>query len=1453
LQHNNKKIMAKIITDEEIQLSIVINGNAAQKELHDLERSTVSLKQANKALNEEKKRMEAQGLKNTQRFKDLTEEIKKNNASITSNNARMHELQNQIGLTGLTMVQLRQRATLLKTSLSNMIPGSADFVRVQGELTAINARLGELSGRAVTARSAIATLADGFNRYSALGASVIGALAGISLTIQKIIDLNGKLSDAQANVQKTTGMTKEEVDELSISFGKLNTRTSKTDLLGIAEVGGQLGIAKEDIGEFVEVMNKAGVALGKSFEGGVTAVAEKLGRIKGLYAELGDVSIKTAFESVGSAMNELAAQGTATEENIAAFVTRVGAMPAALKPSIEESLGLAAAFEETGLKAELAAGNYSKVISIGAKSAGDFAKVMKMSKKEVEDLINTNPNEFFLKFAESLKGMNATQMAQTLDTLKLNDNEVKMVLGSAMNNIELFRKKIELSNQSMAEATSMTREYEIMNNTLQATLEKVQKKISGIFTSDALVKFLLGAVTWFAKLLGVTEDTSGRFAVLRSILVNLAKVFAIVVASTLSYKAALILVNTWTRTLAAAQSLYNLVMTRGTVVTNILRSSKLLLASAQALFTGNTTRATAAMRLFNITTKMNPLGLLLGVLTAVATAFVLYRNRATEASIATETLTKLQFTVERNIDTEKNKLNQLLLIALDETISKQRRKEAIDAINKISPEYLGNLTLENIKTAEATRSLDRYIQSLEKKAMAEAFNSQRKELSEKKLDAKQDVDKNKTVNKFKFSALYDTEQKLLRELTVEERKIWFAKTRGIDDVIMKEKLLSKTMSIFNDEEKKHITTLKGMGGFNNDFNEYKRSIGEAVIGLKALAEEEKKFIKENPGVYTGSSTGVEESDVVSSSSSSTSNKNNIQQNLENERKQRADMLAQMTADALQMKREAEDAKLAIMAEGLEKEIMQEKYYHDRKMQDMKRNLISEVEIEAALKKANNVQLSKEEREFYEGQANHWQNKNKHIHSILESEKVQHNLRKKTIELKFESERFKDLEEQFNREKTIREVAFQEEINGKTFTEDELKKKREDFDKAELEHHNKHIDSVIIELKKLIEAKKIALETGTLSKDSAQYQKESENIKILTDEVNKLALAKKSVSSGGGTEKDLLGGLGSGLGGITDVFGFSPDHWEKMFDNLKKGEIGVGEIATAVSSLVNIWGQYNKIVSANEQKQIKQYEANIDKRKTSLKLALDNGWITQQEYNERVAKMDEELATKKAKMEYDAAVRERDIAVISSIINTAVGVTKAAPNIPLQILVGAAGAIQTALIASQEIPSPSGYEEGYYPVKREQDGKVFQAKRGGYAKSGMVNKPTHFLAGENGQFFPEMIIDGRSFKNFSPELKENLYNELNGIRGYERGYIPHPNPPQRGGSNSTSQIGGKNIDNRNFNIGLETLIRENVAILREIKEDGIMAVVSDRDFISIDKLNKAQEKLRKIKDKRIVNS
>jgi tubulin-specific chaperone A len=292
-------------------------------------------------------------------------------------------------------------------------------------------------------------------------------------------------------------MARSEVEELARSFSDFDTRTKKIDLLKISEVGGRLGVAKSEIKEFTREVDKANVALGDSWSGGIDNLADSLGRISSLYKETKDLPISESINQVGSALNELAAQGASSEQNIADFVTRLGALPPAMKPPLTTLLGFGSALEESGINAEIGSSGFGKFIRVASTGASAFAQVMKLPVAQVKEMINTNPAEFFLKFSEGLKGLDTVQLGAVLDQLKLTDNEVQRVIGAATENTDRFRESVEVASKSVKEGTSLQNEFNKVNNNAAAIYEKVRRKVAESFTSKAIAEFLEKAVTMF--------------------------------------------------------------------------------------------------------------------------------------------------------------------------------------------------------------------------------------------------------------------------------------------------------------------------------------------------------------------------------------------------------------------------------------------------------------------------------------------------------------------------------------------------------------------------------------------------------------------------------------------------------------------------------------------------------------------------------------------------------------------------------------------------------------------------------------------------------------------------------------------------------------------------------------------------------------------------------------------
>ena len=96
----------------------------------------------------------------------------------------------------------------------------------------------------------------------------------------------------------------------------------------------------------------------------------------------------------------------------------------------------------------------------------------------------------------------------------------------------------------------------------------------------------------------------------------------------------------------------------------------------------------------------------------------------------------------KSIVNETAKLEILLEVAKDETLAKEKRQEAIEELNRISPEYLSNLSLENVNTAEGARLTDLYVKSLIKASEVKAMQAKIDKLSVELLD-----DENKEMGK----------------------------------------------------------------------------------------------------------------------------------------------------------------------------------------------------------------------------------------------------------------------------------------------------------------------------------------------------------------------------------------------------------------------------------------------------------------------------------------------------------------------------------------------------------------------------------------------------------------------------------------------------------------------------------------------------------------------------------
>jgi TP901 family phage tail tape measure protein len=1432
--------MGKVISDEDIKLNIIVNGNEAQKELFDLEKSTRKLTEENKALLLQKRELKKQGAENTKAYRDLTKTINENSKEIAGNKTKMAELQKQIGITGLTIKQLGDQATILKMKLRNAIPGSEAYQRYNTQLTAINARMAELRGNANQTRLSISSLADGFNKYAALGASVLAVLTGVVLSLQKMIDWNGKLADAQSNVQKTTGMTKDEVDDLTKSFGLLQTRTARIDLLGIAEVGGRIGIAKAEIKDFVNVMNKASVALGDSFEGGAEEVADKLGKIKGLYDELKNAGVEVAFNAVGSAINDLGADGSATEENLAAFTTRVGALPDALKPSIAEALGLGAAFEESGLKAELAGNNYGKVISIAARDFPAFAKVMGVSQQKVKDLLNTNPTEFFLQFSESLKGLDATQLAKVLDYLKLNDNEVKMVLGAASKNTDLFREKIDLANKSLNEGTSLVNEYDIKNNNLAATLERIQKKVVGAFSSETIVNSLSAMAEWIAKVVGASEDLDGSGQKWRNTLAFIAKALAVVTAAMLTNVAWQKLVVLWTTRNTQGNLLYTLGVKARAFAEGVSIVASQAYAATMMLVSGKIRGATQAIRVMTATMMTTPWGLIISLIAAVGVAYIAFSDSVDKATLVQKTLSDVHLEATKSIAAQQKEVETLTKIVKDENIAEGTRIKALERLNELIPDHIGVLTLENIKMLEGTDILKKYTDEIYKNARAKAAQAKFDELARQKLEVEAKSGSEYQSGLGKFMSNITGQGGGLEFKSRKEVEQYVLKTFG--EFIGKRKDKTTGVTLIN-KEKFNLLVDK----YINDYGlaDKEAELAQIEAQMKALEGDLTKAAIDDLNKSSENTNSIVDIEGIGDKDKTAKKKKYDDSYLESERRFREELY--------QAYLKGEENRINLMEEGYAKQLALEQLNSGRKIHELEMTnesikILQEqlnLDLIQAQKDGDNKKVTS-----IKNQQQLLLEKQVEINDQICHEEELTNLRIGTIQEKAANDEIKRDNEKFDREKVLRQAKHNEALAALGTNAKAREALQREFDANELLEEEKH-------LKALIEKFNLIVGKGKFDNFDLSLLT-PEQVQEFTDEAAKLGLTlselidKKNQLSGK-SETDELAALG--LGGQTDILGFTPDNWDTFFNNLEKGKFGINEMLFAVQGLTNMYQMYANFLAANEQAQLQRFEKSSEAKKTKLKRQLDSGYISQFTYNKQVEKIDKDLAKKKAEIDYNQAKRQRLITAANIVTATAQSIMSIWAQVPkfdfgisaglLTGMVAALGALQLATVFATPLPA-KGYEKGLYPeyvnVTREQDGKQFRPKYVGKLKSGLVSQNSLMVAEGNR---PEMVIDNQAWSKISPEVQNALIREIQGIKGFEKGY--YKDNVLYSGDTPTPGTDKPNSSDALVEMCL-SVIAQNTEAIRELTEKTFEAVVDPDKMRNMKNLKEGIRKYEKLKEK-----
>lgn len=418
-------------------------------------------------------------------------------------------------LSGATLRELDAVIKSVKNDLKDMERGTESYKdkvallnRVEKERTLA---YDELNSKVGAHSSIMSKAADGFNKYFNMGLAAVGAITGLSLAFRKLAEDVAHMDDVYSDVMKTTGMTKEEVLDLNETLKTMDTRTGREELNKLAEEAGKLGLSgKKDILDFVDAGNQIKVALGEDLgEDAIKNIGKMVGVFRSSTKELQGIGLKEQMLSVGSAINELGASSSASEQYLVDFAGRLGGVSKQANIGMDSILGYASALDQDMQSVEMSATAFQQFIQ---KLMGDPAKFARLAGLEVSQFSQLLKTDANAAIKQVLGGLNDKGGFQALipifQDMGMDGSRAVGVLSAMAGSIDKIDQAQAVANKSMSEGLSITAEYEIKNNNLAAKLDKAKKQFQeqALMLGEALSPALLTSVNATTLLIKALTD-----------------------------------------------------------------------------------------------------------------------------------------------------------------------------------------------------------------------------------------------------------------------------------------------------------------------------------------------------------------------------------------------------------------------------------------------------------------------------------------------------------------------------------------------------------------------------------------------------------------------------------------------------------------------------------------------------------------------------------------------------------------------------------------------------------------------------------------------------------------------------------------------------------------------------------------------------------------------------------
>lgn len=584
--------------------------------------------------------------------------------------------------------ELRRAYKQLEEELNQVNTKSKEFADKQKSMKELKKNIDEVTGAANKQGGAWHTALKNLTAYVGLFSVFNHIKDLVTGAIKKNFEYSGSLTD----IRKVSGLTMEQVKQLSTELAKIDTRTSVDGLAQLAYQGAKLGMGKygvEGMAQFVRAADQINVAIGEEMGEEALPALSKMVEVMGLIPKMG---IEKAMEATGSAMFKLSSTSTSTSNDIVEFSKRLTGVARTAGITTDQLLALGSASSSMMLMPEVASTAMGKFIVALQKNHNLIAKELGIPDETIKNLYASgHAMDAIVLVLEKMRDKgNMNALGGIFKDLGSDGQRLVTAMVTMSKNVDILKDHLYESEEAFREATAVGKEYSMQQLSAIGILERANNLWEKAFVNPDGVDAVKGMAEWWYEMSATITNSpllKGTLQIaLQMVLITL-KAVASLLPVIIGYM--------------ASQGLYSGLSLLWQYLTALGVAVKSMFQYARALFTAN-----AAQSTLNKTMKLNPWIAFASVIIGVAGAIYGYTQRAREAAKAAKEAEK-QANAWRStlgkaaVETANlnKKLENYKRMMSKSNLSQKERQGLISRFNKDFRSYISNLGIEikNVK------------------------------------------------------------------------------------------------------------------------------------------------------------------------------------------------------------------------------------------------------------------------------------------------------------------------------------------------------------------------------------------------------------------------------------------------------------------------------------------------------------------------------------------------------------------------------------------------------------------------------------------------------------------------------------------------------------------------------------------------------------------------------------